>query len=127
VEEIEASAKERGWFRFYRNQGGDKPDLVIVAVPASALAEGDEQFYRSYTWILNYVLSFGPSEWDLFAVLPSVAQPDLGPAERAAEEAALRVIQGQDIGWLRRSPNDRTPAAELLVEWLKAQIEPSRR
>jgi lysophospholipase L1-like esterase len=125
--EIEASAKELGWFRFYRNQTGDKPDLVVVAVPASALAEGDEQFYRSYTWILNFTLSFGPSEWDLFAVLPSVAQPDLGPGERAAEEAALRVIQGQDIGWLRRNPKDLTPAAELLVEWLKAQIEPSRR
>jgi len=124
--EIEASAKEQGWFRFYRTQGGEKPDLVIVAVPATALAEGDEQFYRHYTWTLNYALSFGPSEWDLFAVLPSVAQPELGAAGRAAEELAQRVIAGQDIGWLGRKPNDRTPAAELLVEWLKAQTAPQR-
>ena len=124
--EIEASAKEQGWFRFYRTQGGEKPDLVIVAVPATALAEGDEQFYRHYTWTLNYALSFGPSEWDLFAVLPSVVQPELGAAGRAAEELAQRVIAGQDIGWLGRKPNDRTPAAELLVEWLKAQTAPQR-
>ena len=127
VEGLVESAKEQGWFRFYRNKGGTKPDLVILAVPATALAEGDEQFYRSYTWVLNYALSFGPSEWDMFAALPSVAQPDLGPGEQAAEEAALGVIRGQDIAWLARNPNDRTPAAELLVEWLKKQIEPSGR
>jgi hypothetical protein len=63
----------------------------------------------------------------MFAALPSVAQPDLGPGEQAAEEAALRVIRGQDIAWLERNPNDRTPAAELLVEWLKKQLEPSGR
>ena len=125
--EIEASAKERGWFRFYSKQGGEKPDLVIVALPATALAPGDEQFYRSYTWILNYALSFGPSEWDLFAALPSVAEPELDAAGRTAENLALAVIQGQDVGWLARKPNDNTPAAELLVAWLRSQAEGEKR
>jgi lysophospholipase L1-like esterase len=123
VAEIEGAARERGWFRFHGKQakGGEKPDLVIVAIPATALAPGDEQFYRSYTWALNYAISFGPAEWDVFAVLPSVADPDLDAAGRTAERLALDVIEGQDVGWLARRPNDRTPAADVLAEWLQAQ------
>jgi len=120
--DIEASAKDRGWFRFLGKQGGEKPHLVIVAIPVTALAQGDDQFYRSYTWALNYSLSFGPYEWDGFAVLPSVVTPELDGAGRVADERALTVIRGQDIGWLGRKPGDDRPVADLLVEWLQAQV-----
>ena len=56
------------------------------------------------------------------AILPSVADPMLSPTERAAETTALEVIEGQDIGWLQRAPNDETPAGELLAKWLLSQV-----
>ena len=97
-------------------------DLVVVAVPATAAAASEEQFLRSYSWVLNWSLSFGYQEWDCIAILPSVADPVLSPTERAAETTALEVIEGQDIGWLQRAPNDETPAGELLAKWLLSQV-----
>jgi hypothetical protein len=49
-----------------------KPDLVILAVPANAAASNDEQFVRSYSWIMNWSLSFGHQEWDCVVVHPSI-------------------------------------------------------
>jgi acyl-CoA thioesterase I len=119
---IEERAKEIGWWRFRNGSEAEAPDLVVVAVPAGAMAPSEEQFYRSYTWILNWSLAFGKPGWDCVAVLPSVATPELAPAQRIAENRALEVIQGQDIPWLRRGPGDATPAAELLTRWLESLL-----
>ncbi len=121
--DIESQAKEIGWWRF-RGNGAEKekPDLVVVAVPASALAPDDEAFYRSYTWVLNWSLSFGTSGWDCIAILPSVASPELGQGGQAAERLALDVIRGQDIPWLQRSRRDATPSQELLARWLASLL-----
>jgi lysophospholipase L1-like esterase len=119
---IEQKAKEIGWWRFLNDAQAETPDLVVVAVPAGAMAPSEEQFYRSYTWTLNWSLSFGQPGWDCVAVLPSVATPELTPAERIAEDRALEVIQGQDIPWLRRATNDATPAAELVARWLESLL-----
>ena len=119
---IEEKAKEIGWWRFRNDAQAEAPDLVVVAVPTGAMAPSEEQFYRSYTWILNWSLSFGKPGWDCIAVLPSVATPELAPAQRIAENRALEVIQGQDIPWLRRGTNDATPAAELLAGWLESLL-----
>lgn len=67
---IEEQAKETGWWRFRHDAKAEAPDLVLVAVPTGAMAPSEEQFYRSYTWILNWSLSFGKSGWDCIA-LPS--------------------------------------------------------
>ena len=119
---IEEKAKEIGWWRFRNDAQAEAPDLVVVAVPTGAMAPSEEEFYRSYTWILNWSLSFGKPGWDCIAVLPSVATPELAPAQRIAENRALEVIQGQDIPWLRRGTNDATPAAELLARWLESLL-----
>jgi len=119
---IEEKAKDIGWWRFRNGAEEDAPDLVLVAVPVGAMAPSEEQFYRSYTWILNWSLSFGKPGWDCIAVLPSVATTELAPAQRLAENRALEVIQGQDIPWLRRVAGDATPAAELLARWLESLL-----
>jgi len=120
---IESQAKEIGWWRF-RENGADKerPDLVVVAVPSSALAPDDEAFYRSYTWILNWSLSFGKPGWDCVAVLPSVAFPEAGQGAREAERLALDVIRGQDIPWLQRPQGDTTSAQQLLARWVESLL-----
>ena len=47
---------------------GLRPDLVLIAVPAATAAETEEKFIRSYTWVMNWSLSFGTQEWDVIAV-----------------------------------------------------------
>jgi lysophospholipase L1-like esterase len=120
---IEEKAKEIGWWRFRNNAQAEAPDLVVVAVPTGAMAPSEEQFYRSYTWILNWSLSFGKPGWDCIAVLPSVTTPELTPAQRVAEQRALDVIQGQDIPWLGRGIGDARPTAELLASWLESLLK----
>lgn len=124
---IEEKAKEIGWWRFRNDAQEEAPDLVVVAVPTGAMAPSEEQFYRSYTWILNWSLSFGKPGWDCVAVLPSVATPELTPAQRIVENRALDVIQGQDIPWLRRGAGDATPPAELLARWLESLLSKAKR
>jgi hypothetical protein len=53
-----------------------QPDLVILAVPTNVgLKATDEEFVRSYAWIMNWSLSFGDQEWDCLVVHPSVTAP----------------------------------------------------
>ena len=120
--EIEREAQARGWPTLEPAPPEQRPDLVVIAVPAGAWAGGDEQFYRSYSWVLNWSLSFGRAEWDCIAILPSVAKPDLDQGERAAEDFAREVVEAQDIGWLARSDGDAAPAEELLARWLKQEV-----
>ena len=120
---IEEKAKEIGWWRFRNGNEAEAPDLDVVAVPTGAMAPSEEQFYRSYTWILNWSLSFGKPGWDCIAVLPSVTTPELTPAQRIAEQRALDVIQGQDIPWLGRGIGDARSAAELLASWLELLLK----
>ena len=114
IADIEAQAKGLGWPTYRAHPDLTRPDLFVLAVPAEARADNDDQFFHGYTWIMNWSLSFDPPKWDCLVILPSVARPDQDPARRAAESLALDVIQGQDLPWLQRTPGDQTPAAELL-------------
>ncbi len=98
-----------------------RPDLVIVAVPAGLSAENEEQFVRSYSWVLNWSLSFGRMEWDCVAALPSVATPELSEEDQAAEALATRIIRGQDIGMLVRPEGDTSTAEAILSRRLDQQ------
>lgn len=118
--QIEAQAKDRGWWFLREKPAEERPTLVVIAVPPTALAETDEAFYRSYSWILNWSLSFGAPEWDCIVLLPSLTAPDLDAGERAAEAFARYVVEAQDIPWLARAEGDGRPAAELLADWLRA-------
>ncbi|MBI5757992.1 MAG: SGNH/GDSL hydrolase family protein [Planctomycetales bacterium] len=92
-----------------------KPDLVVLAVPRTATADSDEQFVRSYSWIMNWSLSFGHQEWDCFVVHPSVVSPG-PPAPR--DDLVRRLIKAQDLSLLDRAAGDDTTTEGLLSKWL---------
>lgn len=123
---IEAQAKENGWWKYRREPGLPPPDLVIVAVPSTARAPTEGQYYRSYSWIINWSLNSGIKpgpEWDCLVVLPSVAERELNAERRHVEEQALEVIRGQDIPWLQRQPGDPRSPLELLSGALDALLD----
>ncbi len=113
--EIAEQAKEIGWRRFYENRAtaDEEPDLVVVAVPAGALAPTASGFHRSYNAILNGALPMGRGGWDFVALLPSALQPDLDPAQRTSEALARDVIEGKDVALIAREQADAAPAAKL--------------
>jgi lysophospholipase L1-like esterase len=120
--EIEAQAKSTGWPRFRGAPTLTRPDLVILAVPPSATAPSPEQFYRSYTWVLNWSLDFGPPGWDYLVVLPSVANPAPDAHARAVDSQALTVVHGQDVPWLSRAESDASAASALLTDKVRHQL-----
>ena len=123
---IEEQARSLGWQKYRDQPGLVKPDLFLVAVPATALADTEAQFFHSYTWTVNWSLSFGLPGWDCLVVLPSVTQPDQDPAQRTAEHLAREVILGQDVPWLQRTAGDVRPAADLLDEELARLLAPPK-
>lgn len=93
-----------------------KPDLVIIAVPREAAADADEQFVKSFSWIMNWSLSFGHQEWDCVVIHPSVAAPQM-PGPR--DDLVRRLVKAQDLHLIDRTADDKSPAEEILVKWLK--------
>lgn len=124
--EIEQQAKDAGWWSLRNRPDSELPDLVVVAVPPSALAATAEQFYRQYSAILNWSIGRGrpPGKpaWDCIVLLPSVAQPGLDQAQQTAEQLALEVVLGQDIPWLQRAPGDTTPTVDLLAQKMQSLL-----
>jgi hypothetical protein len=108
LSEIEEDAKQ------VRGMG---VDLVIVAVPAAAASETREAFVRSYSWIMNYALSFARQEWDVIALPPSTANPDLTEEETATDRLARQLIHAQDLGTISRDPGEVAPVEVLLAHF----------
>ena len=101
------------------------PDLVLVAIPAAVTpnaASPPEEAIRSYTWILNWSLSFGLQQWDVVGIAPSVLKAQLNPDERLAEEFARRQILAQDLSLLARPDGVTAPAEIVLENWLREQL-----
>lgn len=96
-----------------------KPDLVVIAVPPTATAETDEQFVHSFSWIMNWSLSFGQQEWDCVVVDPSVAQPDIA---NPRQDLYRRLVWAQNLDLIDRPANDTTPAAKLFADWFARQV-----
>ena len=92
-----------------------KPDLVVLAVPRTAAADSDEQFVRSYLWIMNSSLSFGYQEWDCFVVHPAATTP--GPAS-ARDHLVRQLAKAQDLHLLDRAAADDATIEALLLGWL---------
>lgn len=93
-----------------------KPDLVVIAVPRSATADSQEQFIRSYAWIMNWSLSFGTAEWDCVVVHPAVVEPD---KKGEHDDLVRQLVRAQDLTLIDRAKDDRRPAGEILVEGLR--------
>lgn len=95
-----------------------KPDLVVLAVPRAATAGSDEQFVKSYSWIMNWSLSFGLQEWDCFVVHPSVAAP--GPMA-PRDDLVRQLVKAQHLSLVDRKFGDDASAEDLLAKWLAEQ------
>lgn len=100
-----------------------KPDLVLLAVPATANADSEEQAIRAFSWILNWSLSFGLQEWDVVGILPSVAKADLTAEEKKQDAFARRMILAQHLSVIERKPGDSSPAEKILEDWLREQMK----
>ena len=96
-----------------------KPDLVVLSVPRAATADSDEQFVKSYSWVMNWSLSFGLQEWDCFVVHPSVVVP--GPAA-PRDDLVRQLVKAQHLSLVDRAAGDASSSAEeLLAKWLAEQ------
>ncbi len=100
-----------------------EPDLVVVAIPRGARAASEEEFIRSFTWTLNWSLSFGTQEWDCIVVHPDVVDPQGGDSDR--DELIRRLVRAQDLTLVDREDSDADPA-EILLGWLEAQNKGAR-
>lgn len=94
-----------------------KPDLVVIAVPRTAEAPTWEQFVHSYSWIMNWSLSFGHQEWDCLVIHPSVTSPESAPQDK--DELVRQLVAAQDLSLIDRPQNDRRPAQEILMEAIR--------
>ncbi|WP_461783959.1 SGNH/GDSL hydrolase family protein [Prosthecobacter sp.] len=72
-------------------------DLVLIAVPGSLPVQRPESFHKSYSWIMNWSLSFGPQAWDVIVALPSAVKNKLAIEEQQHEAFARRLIEAQDL------------------------------
>ena len=89
-----------------------KPDLVLLAIPGNATAASDEEFLRSYSWIMNWSLSFGLQEWDCVAIHPSVVQPET-TAPRS--DFIRQLVRAQDLTLIERLSGDQSSPEMLFI------------
>jgi len=102
-----------------------KVHLVLVAVPGAVTpteSPPPEAGIASYTWILNWSLSFGYQEWDVVAIAPSVVKADLSEAEQKGEEFARRLIVAQDLSPVVRRAGDKSPPQKIFDDWLRNEL-----
>lgn len=91
-----------------------KPDLVVLAVPRAAKFNSHEEFVRSYSWVMNWSLSFGLSEWECVVVHPSVVDAEHPDPE--SDALVRKLVQAQDLTLIDRKPGETKTVGELLTE-----------
>lgn len=96
-----------------------KPDLVVLAIPRSASSKGDEGFVRSFSWVMNWSLSFGHQEWDCIVVHPSVTSPD---STGATDELYRQLVAAQDLDLIDRPRDDQQSSVDLISNWIKQAL-----
>lgn len=105
------------WAKSVRAQ---KPTLVVIAVPPEVTAANEEEFIRSYHWVLNWSLAYGKQEWDVIAIVPTVSQP-LNDIKSFSflRELSRRVILGVDIGFVERPQGDMSGPEAVVSRWVQ--------
>ncbi|MBI3852077.1 MAG: hypothetical protein HY298_17605 [Verrucomicrobia bacterium] len=104
-----------------------KPDLVVVAVPATATDTNEEWFIRNYSELYNSSISYVKREFDCIGILPSVFTPSLQRAERHRQDLARTIIRGHDLDPIERKAGDKSSPKQLLTRWLQEQAQISTR
>ncbi|MBL8828983.1 MAG: dienelactone hydrolase family protein [Planctomycetaceae bacterium] len=92
-----------------------KPDLVLIAVPRTADALTDESFVRSYSWIMNWSLSFGQQEWDCLVMHPAVSEPGV---KYPRDELVRQLVRAQHLHLLDRAEIDRSSPEQIVARFL---------
>lgn len=98
------------------------PDLVVVAVPIETTSSSREQYVRTYSWILNYALSFGLRTWDVIAIDPALASEPSSPEQRARARLVQQLIRAQDLPLVKRPAENSSPAGDVLKQWVAEQL-----
>ena len=110
-------AQMREWAKRIR---GLNPNLVVIAVPASAADKSQGDYIRNYEWVLNWSFHFGSRPWDVVPVLPTVT----GTVKEGEQEnlnLARHLIRGKDVQFIDRSSGDEKTTQQLLAEWVAVQ------
>ena len=124
------------------NARKQKVDLVVLAVPRSAYRGAgrdldDESFVRSYSWVMNWSLSFGTQEWDCIVVHPSVLEPgkvtdnDAGKDLQERDQLVRQLVRAQDLTLVDRPANEpntdtQVDAATLLKAWFTSELRAAK-
>lgn len=99
------------------NVRGKGYDFVVLAVPAEASAETPEAFIQSYSWVLNFSLSFGYQEWDVIALPPSLLAKRSG--DNATRSAwAKRLILAQDFELIDSMDGSSDVVKSTIKAWI---------
>ena len=98
------------------------PDLVVIAVPIETTSSSREQYVRTYSWILNYALSFGLRTWDVIAIDPALASEPRSPEQRTRGRLVEQLIRAQDLPFVKSPADKSTPAGDVLKQWIAEQL-----
>lgn len=98
-----------------------KPDLVILAVPHAAAADTEEELIHSFSWIMNWSLSFGQQEWDCIVIHPSVTDINVSSPH---DHLFRRLMRAQHLDTIDRSQGDSANAQSILTTWFKKHLAP---
>ncbi len=92
-----------------------KPDLVLLAVPRTADVQTDESFVRSYSWIMNWSLSFGLQDWDCLVMHPTVSEPG---TTHPRDELVRQLVRAQHLHLLDRMDIDHSSTEQFVARFL---------
>ncbi len=110
--EIEQQAKDR-----VRQM---KPDLVLISIPRDASCDSDQEFQKSYAWIMNWSLNFGAPTWDVVVVHPQVRQPTASSGSR--DKVIRKLVMAQDLQLIDRQDENLDEASIVVDKWFQQQL-----
>ncbi len=97
-----------------------KPDLVLIAIPPTAMKGTLTENFHDYSWTMNYSLNFGKPTWDCVIVHPTVLTSNIVDAKQ--NDLVRNVVRAQDLSLIVRD-NKKQSAQEIVTEWLKKQFK----
>ena len=100
-------------------------DLVVLAIPTAVtptLDSPSEGEISSYSWILNWSLSFGYQEWDVIGISTVIDNPRPTSEEIHRERFARRMFAAQDLTFVVRPVDSADIATGILAKWLQQQL-----
>lgn len=100
-------------------------DLVLVAIPLAVTpsrSSPSESGIRSYSWILNWSLSFGLQQWDVIGVAPSVLKANVSAEEKLQDDFARNMIFAQDLNLITRDATEGATPPQVVESWLRKSL-----